>query len=64
METAFEKEKTCAQARITDLEHKLNELTDLVAAKVKDATLAREAQVALNTEIGAYRSLLEKQESQ
>ena len=64
LEASLQKEKACAQSRITDLEHKLKELTDLIACKVKDATVAREAQAAMNAEMNSYRTLLEHQERQ
>ncbi len=63
LEQALCKEKQCAQTRITDLETKLNQLTELIACKVKDATIAREAQVNLNTEIAAYKALLDQQKA-
>ncbi len=63
LEQALNQEKASGQAKISDLERRLRELTDCVMNKMTECNGARDIQMSLKAEINSYKSLLETEDN-
>ena len=63
MEQALNTERANAQGQIRDLDQKLRGMQDSMMARMKECNVARDLQVSLKTEIDAYKTLLEDEDS-
>ena len=55
----LDRERTCSQQEIRNLEQKLRQLHEQMMSKMKECSQARDQQVSLNTEIGNYKMLID-----